>query len=141
METFLFWWSIVSTILGVVFLVANVGQLVAYIKEKGLTLKEKEIHKSQVKVWQQHAFGIQRGLFVVTLGKFSTVEDIRESVKAMQQDADSLYKSLNEERLFSDEEIKERQIQNEKDIQETLRKTSEQNRGVSTSSSSSAPRG
>ena len=45
MEDVLFWWSVVSTVLGVFFLVANVAQLVAYIKEKSLILKEKEIHK------------------------------------------------------------------------------------------------
>jgi len=119
-KDFLFWWSVVSTILGVLFLIANVAQLVAYIKEKSLILKEKEIHKGQVKVWQHHANGIRNGLFVITLGKFSAVDDLRESVRAIQQDALSLYTSLNEERLFSDEEIKEKQIQNEKEIQERL---------------------
>lgn len=118
METFLLWWSLISTVLGVIFLVVNAGQLVAYIKEKSLILKEKEIHKSQVKVWQHHADGIQRGLFVVTLGKYSNVEDMRESIKALQQDASSLYNSLNEERLFTDEEIKTKQIQKEKENQE-----------------------
>lgn len=41
MEGFLFWWSIVSTVLGVIFLIINVGQLVAYIKEKSLILERK----------------------------------------------------------------------------------------------------
>ncbi len=127
MENFSFWWSTISTLLGVIFLMVNIAQLVAYVKEKSLILKEKEIHKSQVKVWQHHAFGIQRALFVVTLGKYSSVEDIRESVKALQQDAQSLYTSLNEERLFSDEEIKQKQIQNEKDTQETLKRITQQN--------------
>ncbi len=97
------------------------------LKKKSLILKEKEIHKSQVKVWQHHAFGIQRGLFVVTLGKFSAVDDLRESVKALQQDAQSLYTSLNEERLFSDEEIKAKQIQNENETQAMLKRIGQQN--------------
>lgn len=105
----------------------NIAQLVAYVKEKSLILKEKEIHKSQVKVWQHHAFGIQRGLFVITLGKYSAVEDIRQSVNALQQDAQSLYTSLNEERLFSDEEIKMKQIQNERETQERLKQIEERN--------------
>lgn len=126
MENFLFWWSVVSTILGVLFLIANIAQLVAYIKEKSLILKEKEIHKGQVKVWQHHANGIQMGLFIMTVGKFSTVDDLRECVKAIQQDARSLYVSLNEERLFSDEEIKEKQVQQEKETQDRLKLTEQQ---------------
>lgn len=121
MENFLFWWSIVSTVLGIIFLMINIGQLVAYLKEKNLILKEKEIHKSQVKVWQHHANGIQMGLFVATVGKYSSVDDLRELVKALHQDAQSLYNSLNEERLFTEEEIKERQVQKEKETNERLK--------------------
>lgn len=131
METSLSTWTVISTILSIIFLMINIAQLVAYIKEKSLILKEKEIHKSQVKVWQHHAFGIQRGLFVITLGTYSAVEDIRQSVNALQQDAQSLYTSLNEERLFSDEEIKAKQVQNEKEMQERLRQT-EERRGAPT---------
>ena len=104
----------------------NIAQLVAYVKEKSLILKEKEIHKSQVKVWQHHAHGIQMGLFVTTVGKYTAVDDLRESIKALHQDAQSLYESLNEERLFSDAEIKERQLQREKDSQERLKLAQEQ---------------
>ena len=127
MENFLFWWSIVSTVLGIIFLLINVAQLVAYTKEKSLILKEKEIHKSQVKVWQHHANGIEMGLFIITLGKYSTVDDIRESVKAVHQTARFLTQSLNEERLFSDEEIKEKQIQQEKETQDRLKNTAQSN--------------
>jgi hypothetical protein len=116
-----FWWSIISTIFGVISLIFNAAQMVAYIKEKSLILKEKEIHKSQVKVWQHHASGIHMGLFILSLGKFSSVEDLREGVKSQQQEAKSLFDSLNEERLFSDEEIKERQLQNEKATNERLK--------------------
>ena len=118
MDKFLFWWSIISTVFGVVFLVINVAQLVAYLKEKSLILKEKEIHKSQVKVWQHHANGIQMALFVATVGKYSVVDDLRETVKAIHQDAQALYSSLNEERLFTEEEIKERQVLKEKETKE-----------------------
>ncbi|HCC06372.1 TPA: hypothetical protein DEP94_03385 [Candidatus Nomurabacteria bacterium] len=119
-NNFLFWWSVVSTVFGVLFLIANVAQLVAYIKEKSLILKEKEIHKGQVKVWQHHAQGVQMGLFILTQGKYSTVDDLREAVKGLQQSAQSLYISLNEERLFTDQEIKDKQLQKEKETQEML---------------------
>ncbi|OHA87925.1 MAG: hypothetical protein A2653_00140 [Candidatus Zambryskibacteria bacterium RIFCSPHIGHO2_01_FULL_43_25] len=130
MESFLLWWSVISTILGVIFLVANAVQLALYVKEKSLILKEKEIHKSQVKVWQHHANGIQMGLFVGSLGKFSAVDDLRELVKAIQQDAQSLHKSLTEERLFTDEEIKERMLNNEKETQERLRAVGQRSQHV-----------
>lgn len=106
-----FWWSVFSTVLGLFFLGANVAQFV-------VSLKEKEIHKAQVKVWQHHANGIQYGLFVATLGKYSTVEDLRESVKAVHQSAAALFTSLNEERLFSEKEIKEQQMAKQKADQE-----------------------
>jgi hypothetical protein len=122
MEQIFLWWSIISTVLGVIFLVVNAGQLVAYVKEKSLILKEKEIHKAQVKVWQHHADGIQRGLFVLTYEPFTNLDDMKSAVRAMQQDAASLFSSLNEERLFTDEEIKERQLQKEKTSQENLAK-------------------
>ncbi|OHB03253.1 MAG: hypothetical protein A3B14_00560 [Candidatus Zambryskibacteria bacterium RIFCSPLOWO2_01_FULL_45_21] len=130
MESFLLWWSVISTILGVIFLVANAVQLALYVKEKSLILKEKEIHKSQVKVWQHHANGIQMGLLVGSLGKFSAVDDLRELVKAIQQDAQSLHKSLTEERLFTDEEIKERMLNNEKETQERLRAVGQRSQHV-----------
>lgn len=117
---FFFWFSIVSTILGVVFVMGNVAQYVALAKEKDLIQKEKEIHKSQVKVWQHHADGIQRGLFSMVVGVFSSTEDLREGVKSIYQNAQSLFTSLNEERLFTDEEIKAKQIQKEKDTKEML---------------------
>jgi hypothetical protein len=129
MTTFLFWWSIISTIVGIISLIFNAGQVVAYIKEKSLILKEKEIHKSQVKVWQHHANGIQMGLFILTMGKFSSVTDILEATKALHQTAQSLYQSLNEERLFTDAEIKEKQIQKENESQSRL-KLAEQQRQV-----------
>ncbi len=66
------------------------------------------------------------GLFVSTLGKFSAVEDLRECVKAVHQNARFLTQSLNEERLFTDEEIKTKQIENEKETQERLRHAAQQ---------------
>ncbi|EKD63835.1 MAG: hypothetical protein ACD_51C00183G0005 [uncultured bacterium] len=94
--------------------------LASSIKEKDLIFKEKEIHKSQVKVWQHHANGIEMGLFLASNGKFSGVDDMKETIKAIQPEAASLAKSLNEERLFTDEEIKDRQIKQENEQKERL---------------------
>ncbi len=121
---FFSWWTALSTLFGIVFLMGNVAQYVALTKERDLIQKEKEIHKSQVKVWQHHADGIQRGLFSMVVGVFSSTEDLREAVKSIYQNAQSLFTSLNEERLFTDEEIKAKQIQKEKDLKEMLDRAS-----------------
>ncbi len=122
MEGFLFWWSIVSTVLGVIFLIINVGQLVAYIKEKSLILKEKEIHKSQVKVWQHHANGIENGLFMIIIKNFSSVDDMKTAVESIQRVANTLSTSLNEERLFTDEEVKAKQLQKDEEQKRFIEK-------------------
>ena len=98
----------------------NVAQYVALKKEKDLIQKEKEIHKSQVKVWQHHADGITRGLFLLVHKGFSSVDDMKTSVESIQQVASSLAVSLNEERLFTDEEIKAKQIQKEDEQKKLL---------------------
>lgn len=123
---FFSWWSVVSTLIGIVFLIGNVGQHVALVKEKDLIQKEKEIHKSQVKVWQHYANGIQSALFLLAYKGFNSVPDMKTAVEATQQVANSLYTSLNEERLFTDEEIKEKQLQKEKETKELLKRVETQ---------------
>jgi hypothetical protein len=121
METFYLWWSIISTILGVILLVGNVAQFVA-------NKKEKDIHKSQVKIWQHHANGIYHGLFFAAqTNKYSAVSDVQQAIMVIQPSAHSLYTSLNEERLFTEEEIKQKQLEGEKrnqELVELLRKQS-----------------
>ena len=119
---FLLWWSITTTVLGVIFLMGNVGQYVALVKEKDLIQKEKEIHKSQVKVWQHHTNGIEGGLFMIIYKTFSSVEDMKTAVEAVQRVASSLSTSLNEERLFTDEEIKAKQIQKEEEHKSLMKR-------------------
>jgi len=101
-----FWWSIVSTILGIFFLLLGVWQFAT-------NKKEKETHKAQVKVWQHHASGIMHGLIVFSQDLFSTVKDSQTAAKTLLPSAHSLYSSLNEERLFSEKEIKEKQLRTE----------------------------
>lgn len=112
-----FWWSIVSTILGFILTSVSVAQYF-------VGNKEKEIHKSQVKIWQHYAYGIQGGLLNATYGKFSSVEDLKGVINAFHHCTRSLYTSLNEERLFTDQEIKEKQIANEKEMSERLKNIS-----------------
>jgi hypothetical protein len=48
------------------------------------------------------------------------VNDIQQAVQVIQPSIFSLFQSLNEERLFSEKEIKEKQLAREKESQEFL---------------------
>lgn len=112
-NTFLFCWSIISTIFGIIFLCWDIWQVATARKEKELRKFQLDIHKSQVKVWQHHAAGLMHGLLALIQHQYSDVKDVQEAVKISQASAFSLYASLNEERLFSEEEIKAKQLRNE----------------------------
>jgi len=114
MENIPFWYSILSTIFGILFLIGNVVQFV-------INKKEKDIHKAQVKIWQHHANGIAQGLFIVgQSNQYSSVNDVCQAARVIQPTAHSLFSSLNEERLFSEKEIKEKQLAKERETKELL---------------------
>lgn len=112
MGNFFFWWSVISTIIGLGFLCWDIWQLSA-------SRKEKEIHKSQVKIWQHHASGLLHGLLSLVQNEFSSPKDIQNAAKTLQANAYSLYTSLNEERLFTEEEIKQKQLRQEEEFKKT----------------------
>lgn len=109
MQDIFFWWSVVSTVIALGLLGWDIWQLSS-------NKKEKERHKSQVKIWQHHANGLFYGLFAIVSGQFSSVKDIQEATKISQANAHSLYMSLNEERLFTEAEIKEKQLKAEEEF-------------------------
>lgn len=127
---FFSWWTALSTILGIVFLMGNVAQYVALQKEKELISKEKEIHKSQVKVWQHHANGIETGLFMIIYKAFSSVPDMKIAVEALHQVARTLHTSLHEERLFTDDEIKEKFLLKEREQADLIKSLQTRNAQV-----------
>jgi len=112
-------WSITSTLIAVGLFGWDVWQLASSRKNEEIQLKEKQLHKSQVKIWQHFANGISQNLFFISesirTNKLDNLkaQEFGEITKAIQASANSLYTSLNEERLFSDEEIKQKQIKNE----------------------------
>jgi hypothetical protein len=65
------------------------------------------------------------------LNKLKALE-FGEILKGVQASANALYTSLNEERLFTDEEIKQRQLESEKQFRALLK-------GSSASPSASKP--
>lgn len=116
--------EITLSIIGIILLCWDVWQLSEAKAKSKLMLKEKELHKSQVKVWQHFANGINHSLITLTealrQGKMQnlTTAGMEEMLRSVQANSNALYTSLNEERLFSEEEIKQRQLEQEKKMQE-----------------------
>ena len=104
----------------------DIWQLASSKKNEELQLKEKQLHKAQVKIWQHFANGISTNLLLISeairTNKLDNLkaQEFGEITKAIQASANALYTSLNEERLFSDEEIKQRQLEREKQFQDML---------------------
>lgn len=106
MEKFLFWWSIVSTLVGVILLIISVWQ---YWKSRSMEVKL----KAQVKVWMQDANGISTALNRIVgdnlQNRYQTTNDVCNAIWAVQSSAFALYLSLYEERCVTEEEYKARQ--------------------------------
>ncbi len=106
METFLFWWSVVSTIIGLGLLCFSIWQY-----KDGKNQSEKI--KAQVKVWMQDANGIRTALQRIVRdnldGRYSSTNDMGNAVWGIEATASALYQSLYEERCVTEDEYKERQ--------------------------------
>ncbi|MES2087385.1 MAG: hypothetical protein V4467_00125 [Patescibacteria group bacterium] len=106
MNEFIFWWSVVSTILSVILLCASVWQ---YSKAQN----QEEKTKSQVKVWMQDASGLSQALSRIVSdnlsGRYHSTNDVCNAIWAVHASAFALYQSLYEERCVTEEEYKERQ--------------------------------
>ncbi|MBP8961234.1 hypothetical protein KBG31_03365 [Patescibacteria group bacterium] len=119
-ENIFFWWSVTTTILSLVFLGWDIWQLATNRKSTEIQLKEKELHKAQVKIWEHFASGINHGLITLTESfrqrKINQIEGMEDILRTIQGSSNALYTSLNEERLFTDEEIKQRQLEREENF-------------------------
>ncbi len=103
---FFFWWSVVSTVIGIGLLCISIWQ----------TLEAKNAAKrsiAQVKIWMQEANGLQIGLTRIVQDnldkRYSTTSDIANAIWTLQSSAFSLYQSLYEERSITEEEYKQQQ--------------------------------
>lgn len=101
-----FWWSIISTLIGLILALVSIWQ---YWSSRS----QKEKMKAQVKVWMQDANGISQALNRIVSDnlykRYSSTNDVCNSVWAVQSSAASLYQSLYEERCVTEEEYKQRQ--------------------------------
>lgn len=118
--TFTEWWSIISTIIGIILLIVSVWLLVA-------NKKERERRTAQVKIWQHHANGISLGLKRIVQDAntnfYSNLKDVTSAVWAVETSAFSLYQSLYEERTITEDEYKQEQ----KEMREELKNKNQSN--------------
>lgn len=128
MENIIFWWSVISTVLSVVFLGVSIWQIVD-------GRKQKERSNAQVKIWMQDANGIVQGLARMIQINYSTTEDIKNSIYTLHASAFALYQSLFEERAVTEEEFREQQKQIAKDV----KKAFQQQQAVQSRSAPSQP--
>lgn len=121
-NTFLFWWSIISTFVGVLLLI---GDAVLFV----LNRKEKDHKADQVKIWQQDANGISQGLKRIVIDvnqdRYSAIKDVASAVWSLEASAFALQQSLYEERAMTEEEYKQQQ----KELREELKKSRKQVEG------------
>src|SRR2546428_429050 len=123
-ESFLFWWSVVSTIIAIATTVGGVWLLCISIKQAVEAESEKNRKKDQVKIWMQHADGISMGLKRIVRDnldkRYSSTNDIANAVFSLEASAFALRQSLYEERCVTEPEYKQQQ----KEIMEELKRNS-----------------
>jgi hypothetical protein len=115
MQDFLFWWSVITTALSVIFLGVSIWQIVE-------GRKQKERSNAQVKIWQQDANGVAQALIRIIQDnlatRYTTTNDVCNAIWAVQASSFALYQSLYEERAVTEEEYKQQQ----KEFQEQLKR-------------------
>ena len=103
---FLTWWSIISTVIGVILLCVSIW---LFLGSRNQETKK----KAQVKIWMQDASGLSNALYRIIgdnlQDRFSSTNDVCNAVWAVQASAFALYQSLYEERCITEKEYKERQ--------------------------------
>lgn len=118
-NSFLLWWSVVSTVVALFLLI---GDVILFV----LNRKEKDHKKDQVKIWQQDANGVSQGLKRIVIdvnqNNYSAIKDVASAVWSLEAAAFALQQSLYEERAMTEEEYKQQQ----KELREELKKSRQQ---------------
>lgn len=118
-NNFTFWYSIISTVIGILLLVASVG----FALKTWLDSKNK---KAQVKIWMQDANGVQTSLQRVVgdnlQGRYSSTNDMANAIWAIQAMAFALYQSLFEERCVSEKDFIKEQNDLRRELSATAKK-------------------
>lgn len=111
-------YSIIATVVSVLLLLVDVWLLSA-------NKKDQEKKNSQVKIWQQDANGLAMGLARIVgdvdAKRYSSVQDIANTLNAVHASAFALYQSLYEERTYTEQEYKQRQKKLEEEMMNLTR--------------------
>lgn len=101
-----FWWSVISTLIGVILLIVSVWQ---YLSARN----SDERKRAQVKIWMQDANGVQLGLQRMIqdnlASRYTSTNDMANSAWTLHASAFALYQSLYEERCVTEDEYKKQQ--------------------------------
>jgi hypothetical protein len=104
--SFVDWWSLLSTVIGVILAGVSIWQ---YIENRD----QKEKVMAQVKVWMEGANGVSQALQRIVRDnidkRYSSTDDVCNAIWAVQSAAFALYQSLYEERCVTEEEYRARQ--------------------------------
>lgn len=123
-----FWWSIVVTVLGVILAGISIWQAT-------ITSREKKRHKDQVKIWMQAASGIDNALHRVVKdnldGRYSSTNDLANTIWSLQAASFALYQSLYDERVVDEEEF----VKEQKKMRDQIMSQSQASSSVATDNS------
>ncbi|MBT3293127.1 hypothetical protein HN512_04045 [Candidatus Peregrinibacteria bacterium] len=115
MNTFTFWWSIISSVISLIFVGISIWQYFI-----GRNAKQRQ--KAQVKIWMQNALGLREGLKLIMVngksGGFTSPVDVANAVWSLEPSAFALYQSLYEERCIKEKEYIQKQKIAAKKIEE-----------------------
>lgn len=132
METFVFWWSILTTLLSIIFLIVSIWQLLE-------SKKQSERSKAQVKIWMHSSNGIHLALTRIVQDnldkRYSSTNDIANAIWSVDANALYLHQSLYDERVYTEKEYKDEQ----KQIAEQIKQSQANNLNTNTSPKDNSP--
>src|ERR1700733_8986601 len=135
-SSFWAWFSVVSLAINVVLIVISVSLVV-------VARQERQRRNSQVKIWMEQANGVSQALIRIIQDKwhglYTSVNDITNSVNAVQASAFSLYQSLYEERVLTEEEYKEHVMKLRKHLDKKMGLDQEQSATTPTDAANENP--
>ncbi len=115
-SNFLFWWSVISTIIGIFLLCASIWQ---FLEARNSAARS----KAQVKLWMQDANALQQSLTRIVQDnldkRYTSTNDMANAIWTIHAPAFALYQSLYEERSITEEEY----VAQQKVLQDELKKT------------------
>lgn len=113
--------ALVSIALGLVTIVSIVINIYQFFTSK----EEKKNTKILVRAWQNQAEGLKNALLNISYNpnNFTNKQDVLSAINAVAQSAVSLDKAMAEERFYSEDEVKEKKEETEKEMKKLFKLT------------------